>query len=183
MAATVQQIPSATTATRLSAGILPTSSGDELVNSAGHHERKSAKTKRNELKLVFGEYRDGKKEEKMVRELLKEENETGRNVTLSSLPMTAVGSTSTETQENYDIAAVRSDAHDQLVNRKHRLHRAEGDRRAQCVLKGHLQREAVISAWQDEQSKVNRPIFLTVHHTFRSLSYDRSIAFSKASAI
>jgi hypothetical protein len=159
MAATVQQIPSARTATRLSAGIsLPTSSGDELVNSGGRHERKSAKTKRNELKLVFGEYRDGKKEEKMVRELLKEENETGRNVTLSSLPMTAVGSTSTETQEHYDIAAVRSDAHDQLVNRKHRLHRAEGERRTQCVLKGHLQREAVISAWQDGQSKVNRPI-------------------------
>jgi len=159
MAATVQQIPSARTATRLSAGIsLPTSSGDELVDSGGHHERKSAKTKRNELKLVFGEYRDGKKEEKMVRELLKEENETGRNVTLSSLPITAVGSTSTETQENCDIAAVRSDAHDQLVNRKHRLHRAEGERRTQCVLKGHLQREAVISAWQEEQSKVNRPI-------------------------
>lgn len=115
------------------------------------------KTKRNELKLVFGESRDGKKEEKMVKELLKEEKETSRNVT-SSLPLTAVGSTSTETQENYDIAAVRSDAHDQLVSRKHRLHRAEGERRTQCVLKGHLQREAVISAWQDEQSKVNRPI-------------------------
>jgi hypothetical protein len=158
MAATVQQIPSARTTTRLSAGIsLPTSSGDELVNSGGHHERKSAKTKRNELKLVFGEYRDGEKEEKMVRELLKEENETDRNVTLSSLPVTVVGSTSTETQ-NCDIAAVRSDAHDQLVNRSHRLRRAEGERWTQCVLKGHLQREAVVNAWQDEQSKVNRPI-------------------------
>jgi len=157
MAATVQQIPSARTTARLSAAILPTSSGNELGNSGGHHERKSAKTKRNELKLVFGEYRDGKKEAKMVRELLKEENETGRNVT-SSLPIIAVSSTSTETQENYDVAAVRSDAHDQLVNRKHRLHRTEGERRTQCVLKGHLQREAVISAWQDEQSKVNRPM-------------------------
>jgi hypothetical protein len=157
MAATVQQITSVRTATRLSAA-LPTSSGDEVVDGGGHRERKSMKTKRNELKLVFGECRDGKKEEKMVKEILKEENETVRNVTLSSLPVTAVSSTSTESQENYDVAAVRSDAHDQLVNRKYRLHRAEGQGRTQCVLKGHLQREAVISAWKEEQSKVNRPI-------------------------
>jgi len=174
MATTVQQIPSARTATRLSAGIsLPTSSGDELVNSEGQYERKSAKTKRNELKLVFGEYRDGEKEEKMARELMKEENETGRNVALSSLPITAVGSTSTETQENCDIAAVRSGAHDQLVSRNHRLSRAEGERRIQCVLKGHLQREAVVSAWQDEQSKVNRPIlWLCIVHSVVWLTTD-----------
>jgi hypothetical protein len=153
MAATVQQIPSARTATRLSAGIsLSTSSGDELVDSGGHNERKSAKTKRNELKLVFGEYRDGRKEEKMVKELLKEGSEIARNVTLP-----AVGSTSTETQQNYDTAAIRSDAHQQLVNRKHRLYGAEAERRTACVLKSHLQREAVVNAWQDEQSKVNRP--------------------------
>jgi hypothetical protein len=129
-----------------------------VVDSGGQQGKKSAKTKRNELKLVFGEYKDGKKEEKMVKEFMKEEEETARNVALSSLPLTAVSSTSTERQGNYDISAVGSDAHGQLVNRKHRLQRAEAERRTECVLKGHLQREAVISAWQDEQSEVNRPI-------------------------
>lgn len=158
MAATVQQIPSARPATCLSSGVsLPTSSGDDLVNTGGQHQRKSAKTKRNELKLVFGEYRDRKKEEKMVKELLKEGSEIAENVTLSS-SVTTVGSTSTETQEVCDAAAVRSDAHHQLVNRKHQLHRAEGERRTRCVPKSYLRREAVIGAWQDEQSKVNRPI-------------------------
>jgi hypothetical protein len=153
MAATVQQIPSAETTTRLSAGIsLPASSGGELVDSGGQHARKFAKTKRNELKLVFGECGDGEKEEKVVKEILREGSETARNVT------SVAGSTSTETQQKYDVAAVRSDAHQQLVIRKRRLYRAEAERRTQCALKSRLQREAVISAWHDEQSKVNRAI-------------------------
>jgi hypothetical protein len=170
MAATVQQILSTRTATRASTGISrPTSLGDGqilLVNSDGQRQRKSAKTKRNELKFVLGLDKDGKKEEKMVKELLTEVNEP-KKVTLSRLLEPAVPSQSAAADGSDDIAAVRSDAHHQPVIQKHqspvRLHRAEGDRRTHGVLRNHLQREAVINAWQDEQSKVNPPISSFIH--------------------
>ncbi|XP_069674956.1 adenomatous polyposis coli protein-like isoform X2 [Periplaneta americana] len=158
MAATVQ-IPSTKTPTRPSSGIpRPTSLGDGqvlMLNSGRHHQRKAAKTKHNELKLVLNLDKDGRKEEKMVKEMLKE----GRDVTSPSLSVTAVGSSSTTTEGNDDIAPVRSDAHHQLVNQKHqpsmRFYKADGDRRAQSVYRNQLQREAVINAWQGEQAKLH----------------------------
>jgi hypothetical protein len=43
-----------------------------MVHNDRHHQRKAAKIKRNELKLVLNFDKDGKKEEKMVKEVLKE---------------------------------------------------------------------------------------------------------------
>lgn len=162
MAATVQQIPSTRTATLASTRMTrPTSLGDGqtlLINDDGRHQRKTSKTKRNELKFVFGLGEEEKKEEKIVKEFLTEVNEP-RKVELSCLLEPAVGSQFAATDGNDDIVAIRSDAHHQLVIQKPqapvRLHRAEGDRRSHGVLRNHLQREAVINAWQDEQSKVN----------------------------
>jgi hypothetical protein len=161
MAATVQQIPSTRSATRASSGISrPTSLGDGqilLINDDGRHQRTS-KTKRNDLKFVFGLGKESKKEEKIVKEFLTEVNEP-RKVALSCVLEPAVGSQLAATDGNGDIVAVRSDTHHQLVIQKHqssvRLRRAEGDGRSHGVLRNHLQREAVINAWQDEQSKVN----------------------------
>jgi hypothetical protein len=151
MAAIVQQIPSTRTATCASTGISrPTSLGD------GSHLRKAAKTKRNELKFAFGLAKDGNEEEKVVKELSAEVKPT--KVALSCLLEPAVGSQSGATDGN-DIAAVAADDCRRLVTRKRHspvsLHRTEGDRRTPGVLRNHLPREAVVNAWQDEQSKVN----------------------------
>jgi hypothetical protein len=163
MAATAQQIPSATT-TRSSSGISrPTCLGDGqtlTVSSDRHHERKTTKTKRNELKLVLNLEKD-EKEEKMVKQLLTEGSEA-TDITLSSLPVTAIGSVSTAAEGSDNIVVARPDVHHQLLNQKHqppiRFCRAEGEGRSYGVLRNHLQREAVIKAWHDEQSKVTRSI-------------------------
>jgi hypothetical protein len=158
MAATVQQIPSTRTAPRASTGISrPTSLGD------GRLQRKATKTKRNELKFAFGFGKDGKKEEKIVKELeLLAEVSEPTKVAPSCLLEPVVRSQSAATDGNDDIAACH-----RLVAQKRQspvgLHRAEGDRRTRGVVRNHLQREAVINAWQDEQSKVNPSLSCLSH--------------------
>jgi hypothetical protein len=153
MAATVHQISSAATAARSSGISRPTSLGDVQILTVGtdvHHQKKTAKTKRNELKLVLNVDEDEKKEEKMVRQLLTEGSEA-KDITLSSLPVTTVGSVSTAAGDN--------SAYPQPVNQNQppiRFCRAEDERRSHAVLRNYLQREAVVKAWHDEQSKVTQ---------------------------
>jgi hypothetical protein len=160
MAATVHQISSAATAARSSGISRPTSLGDVQILTVGtdlHHQKKTAKTKRNELKLVLNVDKDEKKEEKMVRQLLTEGSEA-KDITLSSLPVTTVGSVSTAAGDN--SAAPKPSAYPQPVNQNHqppiRFCRAEDERRSHAVLRNYLQREAVVKAWHDEQSKVTQ---------------------------
>jgi hypothetical protein len=135
-----------------------------MIHDDRHHQRKAAKTKGNELKLVLNFDKDGKKEEKMVKEILKEGSEV-QDVTVSSVPLTAVGSASSATEGNDDIAAVGSDAHHQLASQKlqspFRFNRAEGEGRTEGAFRNHLQQEAAVSVQKDEQSKVNHRFMIS----------------------
>jgi hypothetical protein len=128
----------------------------------GRLQRKATKTKRNELKFAFGFGKDDKKEEKIVKEL-----ELLAEVSEPCLLESGVRSQSAAADGNGDIVAVESDAYHRLLTQKRQSpvgpHRAEGDRRTRGVLRNHLQREAVINAWQDEQSKVNPSISFFSH--------------------
>jgi hypothetical protein len=119
----------------------------------GRLQRKATKTKRNELKFAFGFGNDGKKEEKVVKELqLLAEVSEPTKVVPPCLLEPVVRSQSAAADGNDDI----DDCHRLVVQKRQSpvgLHRGEGERRTR-VLRNHLQREAVINAWQDEQSKV-----------------------------
>jgi hypothetical protein len=94
--------------------------------------------------------KDEETEEKMVKQLLTEAKEA-KDVTLSSVPVAAVGPVVAASDSS---AAARPNARRQQLTQKHRVSRAGGETRSYGFVRNHVQREAVIEAWQDEQSKV-----------------------------